>query len=710
MLQVVDTETANAENDSNIANHVPMTQPTSPVHPESDEERRDCGKGDNYPCHKLQEPKNGITNEQEAACRHSTTMTPSNNSDTAGEQMTAACGDPNHPRRRKETDHNISLKAKMPTFGICWDSDQENNAGPGAMIQEIDGSDNDGRSRMDSFVPLTQAAGSEMQSDSSSSSSSSSDSDGSENDSDEEENNDAMKVGDDDSDSDGENGKTLEEIGEAYRKKREANLLKHTLFAKNLGLLKSPPNEPKTIPAASCQTPNSRDPCTPTPQKTQPNAVRGMLFATPYNMTRSNHHKSSQSSTSEDLTKDEAAILQELEEFYPHRQSQVRHLWSLLSPALASSNSTGLMHRKYIPPPIFVTGPAGTGKTCIVRNVVTRLQQTLPPNAEHRSGCAYINCATLEGSIDEIVHSAYRQLALDLKTRRTSSGQSHRKRKRKRTKRANKPSQQMVGAIARMAEDTVTSKRQCTVTHAHGTETGPSRQATECEKPELEHGKQQSSVTEGDCSKALSAVPVGKKVAGKIERHDGGSGSVYEATAQKRSKHEVTCVRRSSRLKESEDKDNDYEDAENAIRKTSSALAKEVSLDMNTRKTAAAKEGDLTVSTTPVSTTAQIAAANFGREVQQTLFQHSKDNAFLILDQAERLLSLSSSPSGTSGTKSNFLAQLLLLPRIYNLNLTIIVVTKSVLLEHSRKCDTSFHRYSARSTCCPSLIVFISFL
>jgi hypothetical protein len=62
--------------------------------------------------------------------------------------------------------------------------------------------------------------------------------------------------------------------------------------------------------------------------------------------------------------------------------------------------------------------------------------------------------------------------------------------------------------------------------------------------------------------------------------------------------------------------------------------------------------------------------------------------AFLVIDNAERLLSFAGSSrhkTAAAAENVNFLAQLLLLPRVLQLNLTIMVITKSVLLEHISK-------------------------
>lgn len=57
-------------------------------------------------------------------------------------------------------------------------------------------------------------------------------------------------------------------------------------------------------------------------------------------------------------------------------------------------------------------------------------------------------------------------------------------------------------------------------------------------------------------------------------------------------------------------------------------------------------------------------------------------SAFLILDHAERLFTLS---AYQKVEPNNFLAQLLLLPQVMGLNLTIIIVSRSTLLDCSRE-------------------------
>ena len=58
-------------------------------------------------------------------------------------------------------------------------------------------------------------------------------------------------------------------------------------------------------------------------------------------------------------------------------------------------------------------------------------------------------------------------------------------------------------------------------------------------------------------------------------------------------------------------------------------------------------------------------------------------SAFLILDHAERLFTLSATQKAEP---NNFLAQLLLLPQVMGLNLSVIIISRSSLLDCSREC------------------------
>ena len=74
----------------------------------------------------------------------------------------------------------------------------------------------------------------------------------------------------------------------------------------------------------------------------------------------------------------------------------------------------------------------------------------------------------------------------------------------------------------------------------------------------------------------------------------------------------------------------------------------------------------------------------FGRSLMPFIGRNQRGCAFLILDNAERLLSMFPRVGGGQ-KKTNYLAQLLLLPKALELQLTVIVISKNALLMNSRK-------------------------
>jgi Cdc6-like AAA superfamily ATPase len=102
-----------------------------------------------------------------------------------------------------------------------------------------------------------------------------------------------------------------------------------------------------------------------------------------------------------------------------------------------------------------------------------------------------------------------------------------------------------------------------------------------------------------------------------------------------------------------------------------------------TRVFSAGSEDMAVVSSETTWSTEQTAVWAFGRTLA-SLFEGRRHAGILVVDQAERLQSMSTN-KGT-GERNNFLSQLLFLPRVANINLTVIVVSNSLLLDHSREC------------------------
>lgn len=89
---------------------------------------------------------------------------------------------------------------------------------------------------------------------------------------------------------------------------------------------------------------------------------------------------------------------------YPHRQEQIRKLSSYL---LLTRQTAQLMTHARQLPPIFITGPPGTGKTSIVRDLLIRQQQEQDPQKNFFISHAYVDCQTLDGP-ENFTHVAYR--------------------------------------------------------------------------------------------------------------------------------------------------------------------------------------------------------------------------------------------------------------------------------------------------------------
>lgn len=107
----------------------------------------------------------------------------------------------------------------------------------------------------------------------------------------------------------------------------------------------------------------------------------------------------------------------------------------------------------------------------------------------------------------------------------------------------------------------------------------------------------------------------------------------------------------------------------------------------NTHANTAASKSHLSVEEDPHRTedtveTSHSAVVAFGRSLQRYFGGGCQRAAVLVLDHAERLLTLSARKK--SSDKANCLAELLLLPKVMRLNLTIVVVSRYSLLYGTR--------------------------
>jgi len=112
----------------------------------------------------------------------------------------------------------------------------------------------------------------------------------------------------------------------------------------------------------------------------------------------------------------------------------------------------------------------------------------------------------------------------------------------------------------------------------------------------------------------------------------------------------------------------------------SAAPAAETNRERRSKRSATDDVNRVSYSTSMGSLTASY---RFGRSMKALFQTNAKASGVLVLDQADRLLSFLSS-RGQGDTSCNLLGQLFLVPRTLGINLTIVAITNSYLLEHSR--------------------------
>lgn len=159
---------------------------------------------------------------------------------------------------------------------------------------------------------------------------------------------------------------------------------------------------------------------------------RGMLFPTKFNgMLRNQQHVQQQ-------PLQVTTLAQELNAKYPHRSKQIYYLCARLESIVSRTKlawtmtdnvrSYGESHyseasyagrvKMSVPPPIFISGPGGSGKTCIVCDTIQSLRERTNNDigGEKLStyqvvANAYVDCASAEAnSIASVMNNAYRQL------------------------------------------------------------------------------------------------------------------------------------------------------------------------------------------------------------------------------------------------------------------------------------------------------------
>jgi Cdc6-like AAA superfamily ATPase len=355
---------------------------------------------------------------------------------------------------------------------------------------------------------------------------------------------------------------------------------------------------------------NNTEPVDGVPSSTQETTtttmIRGMIIPSCWSMDPLQRQRPQQQprpklpepTPSQSVTSVASSLLLQLQRRYPHRSTQVRKLYSLISVPIHSiqhttaDNTGNAPHLPFVPPPILVTGPAGCGKTSIVRDVV-KLIASSSVRPELLVLHAYIDCTTLDHiHIEDFITAAYTQWYQQVPKRETSSSSSQQKH--------HPPSKTRVqiSSLSRIKNY---------------------NQADEAPK-RISRNRQ------------AKATTVSSSTSLKISNNQQQYLSVKENQGQ--------------------------EMESSSMSQPSSVLT---------------------------------AIWTFGRSLQRFLDRIHRDHPkitvvplILIVDHAEVLLNMGTTYSKSSpGDRVNFLVQLMLLPRALNLNLTLIFISKNILLEHT---------------------------
>ena len=208
----------------------------------------------------------------------------------------------------------------------------------------------------------------------------------------------------------------IKRINKENEKRRQERRRRNQDRLFSLGLISAPPKSP-TSPMSTHSSPG----------KIHDNYIddlpNGMLFMP-------EPCQGSNSSTDANAPVDD---IDDLYKRFPHREGPIKTLLSLIGTTMGQTEYQG--NDPFVPPPILVSGPNGSGKTSIVRDVVETLQRhysaRLNPKERRVIGTAYVDCAAIEpSSVEAVLESAYSQLVPAELSHTTKRGKKKKKRKK----------------------------------------------------------------------------------------------------------------------------------------------------------------------------------------------------------------------------------------------------------------------------------------
>lgn len=181
-------------------------------------------------------------------------------------------------------------------------------------------------------------------------------------------------------------------VGLSLMQKRAQNEQRNQAFLSRIGL------EYGMKPASKVKAPKRKPVSSPSKNTVEAKIEkRGMLLTTYHDMGVNIRASSSGNPRLSDI------LLQ-----FPFRESEITKLTGYLEAGAAQ------IKNNFVPFPVFVTGPAGVGKTAVVRTCVDFLKRSVnEQNAVVLD--SYVDCSALdEPSIDVLARKVYRQLANNL--------------------------------------------------------------------------------------------------------------------------------------------------------------------------------------------------------------------------------------------------------------------------------------------------------
>uniref|UniRef100_A0A7S2P639 AAA+ ATPase domain-containing protein n=1 Tax=Skeletonema marinoi TaxID=267567 RepID=A0A7S2P639_9STRA len=477
--------------------------------------------------------------------------------------------------------------------------------------------------------------------------------------------------------------------GEALQQRRAKNIERNEAFAKSLKMEMNamlekdgaqPSKRRKRKAKEIIDSTNSRSPDRGRTTTQQQNKRRGMLFPTTFNGMSYNQHVKQPLQTT--------TLTQELNAKYPHRSKQIYYLCARLQSIVSRTKmawkmtenvrSYGESHyseasyagrvKMSVPPPILISGPGGSGKTSIVCDTIQSLRERTN-NGTGGEGLsiyqvvasAYVDCASAEAnSVASVMNNAYRQL-YECYHSKENGGRQKKSRNGKDRKRTTAEFEMHTTS---MGSDSKRDKSDAGYDNTISTPIkSPSKRAPKSpmlrvndmggydDDSEGYDDDDGEDVDEEDLIERQRKRRVGKKRSKQKKRQlfaDGKSTTSHtrhtrQNIARENGEQSIATQNQSGVLKNSVQ-------GSNRNHQDSSSIA------IFGRAISSLLQGDISKKRAP---------------------RHGRC-AFLILDNADRILSWNKS------RRNNPLAELLLLPKIMGINLTLVLISRSSLYQYSR--------------------------